>query len=88
MKKGMNTKALAEMKRVREYLMNSPAIPCSQCGARAVMPLSDEQLKEQPDRTSYVCHPYLGGCNVGFECEPDSTADTFARYARAVERAR
>lgn len=40
--------------------------PCPLCGVRAVCPLPPALLAEQPDETTHVCHPSLGGCNHGF----------------------
>jgi hypothetical protein len=44
------------------------AIPttCSLCGAKAVLPLDSKTRNAQPDATSHVCHPCIGGCNHGF----------------------
>jgi len=39
---------------------------CKLCGARAIVELPPELLVEQPDDTTHVCHPALGGCNHGF----------------------
>jgi hypothetical protein len=33
----------------------------------AVVALPPPLLAVQPDRTTHVCHPALGGCNHGFE---------------------
>ena len=44
-----------------------PARPCLLCGAVAVVRLTPTQRAEQPDGTTWVCHPALGGCNWGFE---------------------
>lgn len=46
-----------------------PARPfkCPKCGVVAVLPLDAASLAEQPDATTHVCHPLLGGCNHGFE---------------------
>lgn len=41
-------------------------LACPLCGERAVMRLTQDQLKAQPDDTTLVCHPALGGCNHGF----------------------
>lgn len=40
---------------------------CPVCLARAVVPLTKKQRAEQPDNTTHVCHPSIGGCNQGFE---------------------
>lgn len=44
------------------------AVPlyCPLCGMDAVVPLDDETLAMQPDDTTHVCHPFIGGCNHGF----------------------
>lgn len=42
------------------------AVRCQLCGAQAVVALTPEQIREQPDDTTHVCHPGLGGCNHGF----------------------
>lgn len=39
---------------------------CTLCKVRAVVALTAKQLFEQPDDTTHVCHPSLGGCNHGF----------------------
>lgn len=39
---------------------------CPQCSAVAVVPLNPVQLAAQPDNTTLVCHPALGGCNQGY----------------------
>jgi hypothetical protein len=40
---------------------------CPICGVRAVVPLTKELRAQQPDATTHVCHPAIGGCNHGFE---------------------
>jgi hypothetical protein len=49
--------------------MCEAAIPreCKVCGALAVLPLDAETRAKQPDGTTLVCHPVLGGCNLGYE---------------------
>jgi hypothetical protein len=39
---------------------------CPLCGVRAIVALPAVLLAEQPDDTTHVCHPSLGGCNHGF----------------------
>jgi hypothetical protein len=39
---------------------------CAICQAVAVLPLNPETRMAQPDATTHVCHPVLGGCNHGF----------------------
>lgn len=48
--------------------LRASALACS-CGVRAVVPLTEKQRAKQPDATTHVCHPALGGCNQGFEKE-------------------
>lgn len=43
-----------------------PLCPCPKCGVHAVVLLTPEQRLAQPDDTTHVCHPLLGGCNHGF----------------------
>lgn len=40
--------------------------PCPMCGACAITALPPPLLKVQPDDTTHVCNPALGGCNHGF----------------------
>ena len=42
---------------------------CPQCHKLAVVSLTPSQLAKQPDDTTYVCHPCLGGCNQGYAVE-------------------
>ena len=42
---------------------------CPRCGVVAVVPLTPKQLAAQPDDTTLVCHPALGGCNQGYARE-------------------
>ena len=52
----------------REVAMYDDAdkLTCLICGAKSVVPLTPQQLAAQPDETTLVCHPALGGCNQGF----------------------
>lgn len=43
-----------------------PLCDCPLCGKRAIVELTPEQRLAQPDDTTHVCHPALGGCNHGF----------------------
>lgn len=43
-----------------------PLCDCPRCSARAIVELTPRQRLEQPDDTTHVCHPLLGGCNHGF----------------------
>lgn len=47
---------------------------CPSCYQLAVVPLTPKQLAAQPDATTHVCHPALGGCNQGFELTAPETA--------------
>lgn len=40
---------------------------CPLCGEFALCVLPPVLLSKQPDDVTVVCHPALGGCNVGFE---------------------
>ncbi len=40
---------------------------CPSCSVRAVVELPRPVLEKQPDGTTHVCHPALGGCNLGYE---------------------
>jgi len=44
----------------------NPLCCCPKCGAFAICELTPEQRLAQPDDTTHVCHPLLGGCNHGF----------------------
>lgn len=48
------------------YCEAAPPRVCSSCGVLAVLPLDAEARLAQPDATTHVCHPILGGCNQGF----------------------
>lgn len=39
---------------------------CPLCGAHAVVELTEDLKRDQPDGTTHVCHPGFGGCNHGF----------------------
>lgn len=43
-----------------------PLTDCPKCGKRAIVELTPAQRLAQPDDTTHVCHPSLGGCNHGF----------------------
>ena len=49
-----------------EVISGDTAVPCQLCGAKAVVALPPRLLSVQPDSTTHVCHPGLGGCNHGF----------------------
>ena len=59
---------VAEMENGKEVVMylESDKRICLLCFAFAVVPLTPQQLAKQPDATTHVCHPALGGCNQGF----------------------
>ncbi len=43
---------------------------CSECGHDETLTGLPEPMRQmQPDKTNVVCHPFLGGCNHGFEFE-------------------
>lgn len=42
---------------------------CPFCAMAAVTPLPEAIRAKQPDNTSHVCNPYIGGCNHGFTME-------------------
>ncbi len=44
----------------------APPVACPLCGTSGVVALPPSLLARQPDDTSHVCHPGLGGCNHGF----------------------
>lgn len=58
--------AMASSRKLRNVLAVEP-LPCSMCGALAVLPLDAATLAKQPDGTTHVCHPDVGGCDHGFE---------------------
>lgn len=45
---------------------------CKFCRAPAVVRLPDALIAIQPDDTTHVCHPAVGGCNQGFSDRPAS----------------
>ena len=61
------------MKRNAKVLATAvPLVPlcnCPMCEAHAIVALTPEQRLAQPDDTTHVCHPLLGGCNHGFTDE-------------------
>jgi hypothetical protein len=46
-----------------------PRLPdaCTSCGKRRIVVLPPPMAAQQPDGTTHVCHPSIGGCNQGFE---------------------
>lgn len=55
---------------VREAIfaqLKGKARKCPSCGKLAIVPLTAFERTEQPDQTTHVCHPAIGGCNGGFE---------------------
>ena len=59
-----------------------PLCACPKCGAQAVVALTPAERLAQPDDTTHVCHPMLGGCNHGFTDE--RTREPEPARARAV----
>lgn len=63
---------LVSLTDIRKGLAPAPfcdaALPrrCDLCAAVAVLPLNSATRMVQPDATTHVCHPALGGCNHGF----------------------
>ena len=47
--------------------LKAKALGCPYCFMKAVIPLTLAQRKRQPDATTHVCHPAIGGCNQGFK---------------------
>lgn len=50
--------------------------PCQFCGKLTVTALPPPLLAKQPDNTTHVCNPALGGCNHGFEIVTSPAATT------------
>lgn len=73
-------KVVVSIEDVRSGLLAAPfceaATPrkCSLCGAVAVLPLNAETRAAQPDATTHVCYPLLGGCNHGFTVYAEGVA--------------
>jgi hypothetical protein len=46
-----------------------PVLPdaCPFCGKARIVVLPPPVAAQQPDGTTHVCHPAIGGCNHGFE---------------------
>ena len=40
---------------------------CPKCQVRALIRLPRDIRAQQPDGTTYVCHPLVGGCNQGYQ---------------------
>ena len=55
---------------------------CPLCGHFAVVRLPEALQALQPDDTTHVCHPSIGGCNHGFALasltSPGATANNVA----------
>lgn len=66
------------------------AVLCPFCTTYAVVKLTPAQLAQQPDGTTHVCHPTLGGCNHGFAMEADSPSEgrAYVRDDRGRRRRR
>ena len=50
-----------------EYPIQPSDTPCQFCGLGTIVPLPPPIRAIQPDSTTHVCHPALGGCNWGYE---------------------
>lgn len=59
-------------------LRRLPRLECPACHNRAVVQLTRAMREVQTDGTTDVCHPALGGCNLGYNVSP------LARYMAAV----
>lgn len=63
---------------------------CPICASLAVVPLTRKQRAAQPDSTTHVCHPTLGGCNQGFgpssETFGDKAGRLFSDFRRKANR--
>ncbi len=51
---------------LKQQHTSQEALRCSFCSKVAVVDLAPHLLAQQPDDTTHVCHPVLGGCNQGF----------------------
>lgn len=51
----------------REFGAALPHVCLSCFRSNTIVPLPPALLAKQPDSTTHVCHPTLGGCNHGFE---------------------
>lgn len=51
-------------------IMADKPVACAMCGTAAIVMLPPSLIARQPDDTTHVCHPGLGGCNHGFSCLP------------------
>jgi len=47
---------------------------CPRCRQAAVVRLPEALIALQPDDSTHICHPIVGGCNHGFALDGDSTA--------------
>jgi hypothetical protein len=54
---------------------------CRFCGARAITALPPPILAKQPDDTTHVCHPGVGGCNQGFTIDDPMVQKIAATFA-------
>ena len=67
---GVFTADMRSGKAAAPHCKAAPARQCPLCKHIAVVPLSDAMARQQPDGTTLVCHPVLGGCNHGFQLVP------------------
>jgi len=51
----------------KSYLCYVLPEACPFCGKRRIVVLPPPVVAQQPDGTTHVCHPSIGGCNHGFE---------------------
>lgn len=67
--------SIEEGKAAAPFCEPSPPRWCSICEACAVLPLDATTRAKQPDATTHVCHPVLGGCNHGFTVYAEGRAE-------------
>jgi hypothetical protein len=63
-----------------------PLADCPKCGKRAIVELTPAQRLAQPDDTTHVCHPGLGGCNHGFTDDRTREPESKAAYGWIIDR--
>lgn len=52
--------------KIKTYATKIEPEACDCCGERVICALPPPLLAQQPDDTTHVCNPALGGCNHGF----------------------
>ncbi len=62
----MTPEILSKIKRSFRLAYLPDAKLCPFCSQLSIVPLDPVDLAKQPDETTHVCHPWLGGCNHGF----------------------